>query len=54
MIPDARARQPRDGQMKCGNKPGDISLIIVAKGRSRGACPLRCCFFNSKHLITKP
>ena len=27
MIPDTRARQPRDGQMKCGNQPADISMI---------------------------
>jgi len=27
MISDARLRQPRDGQMKCGNQPADISMI---------------------------
>ena len=32
---------PRDRQMKCGNQPADISMIIVAND-SRVACPLRC------------
>jgi len=27
MIPDTRARQPRDGLMQCGNQPADISVI---------------------------
>ena len=27
MIPDTRARQPRDGPMQCGNQPADISVI---------------------------
>src|SRR5882762_2554415 len=27
MIPDFRARQPRDGPMQCGNRPADISVI---------------------------
>jgi hypothetical protein len=27
MIPDTRVRQPRDGQMKCGNQSADISMI---------------------------
>ena len=30
MIPDPRARQPRDGPMKCGNQSADISMIMVA------------------------
>jgi hypothetical protein len=37
MIPDTRARQPRDGRMNCGNQPADISMIIVANQRSRVA-----------------
>ena len=27
MISDARLRQPRDGQMKCGSQSADISMI---------------------------
>jgi hypothetical protein len=27
MIPDSRARQPRDGPMKCGTQPANISMI---------------------------
>jgi len=27
MIPDPRARQPRDGPMQCGNQSADISVI---------------------------
>jgi hypothetical protein len=27
MIPDLRTRQPRDGQMKCGTQPANISMI---------------------------
>jgi transposase len=42
MIPDTRARQPRDGQMKCGNQPADISMIHRRRKCSRLACPLRC------------
>lgn len=36
MIPDFRARQPRDGPMQCGNQPADISVIhrrLKAAGR---------------------
>ena len=42
MIPDPRARQPRDGQMNCGNQPADISMIHRRRKGSRVACPLRC------------
>lgn len=31
MIPEIRARQPRDGPMNCGSQSADISMIIVAK-----------------------
>jgi hypothetical protein len=27
VIPDLRTRQPRDGQMKCGTQPANISMI---------------------------
>ena len=27
MIPDTRSSQPRDGQMKCGSQPANISMI---------------------------
>lgn len=27
MIPDSKARQPRDRPMQCGNQPADLSVI---------------------------
>jgi hypothetical protein len=41
MIPDSRARQPRDGQMNCANQPADISMIHRRRNTPRVACPLR-------------
>lgn len=50
MIPEARARQPRDGAMNCGSQSADISKIIVAY-QPRVACPLRCWFSKTpKHV----
>jgi hypothetical protein len=49
MIPDARARQPCDGQMNCGNQSADISMIRRRPNSSRVACPLRFRFINFQH-----
>jgi len=45
MIPDTRSRQPRDGPMKCGNQPADISVIhrrykLRASRSLSGAIPI--------------
>lgn len=29
MIPDIRAKQPRDGPMKCGTQSANMSVIII-------------------------
>ena len=40
VISDLRTRQPRDGQMKCGNQPANISMINRRQSFSRVAFPL--------------
>jgi hypothetical protein len=42
VISDARTRQPRDGQMKCGNQPAHISMINRRQSLPRVAFPFRC------------
>src|ERR1019366_612471 len=42
VISDARTRQPRDGQMKCGNQPAHISMINRRQSLPRVALPFRC------------
>lgn len=51
MIPDIRAQHPRDGPVKCGTQPADMSVItIVAKFFFRVAYSLRCWFSRDHHL----
>ncbi len=50
IIPDMRARQPRDGPMKCGIQPADMSvIIIIANTCTRVVWPMRCGFFKIHH-----
>src|ERR1022692_4115550 len=42
VISELRTRQPRDGQMKCGNQPANISMINRRQSLPRVAFPFRC------------
>jgi len=54
MISDTRARQPRDGQMKCGNQSADISMIHRRHDRRRVAFPVRLFnYIERQHMIVK-
>jgi hypothetical protein len=54
VISDLRTRQPRDGQMKCGNQPANISMINCRQSLSRVAFPFRCEIPVSKPSTSRP
>lgn len=49
MIPEFRARQPRDGPMQCGTQPADISVIHRRLKLLGVALSIRCAKIPHQH-----